>query len=65
MLLPKLLAQNLMRRYVLRRFPELSRWTAPRLHRELILVPGRLLRGSGRERILHVPELSLLGHWLN
>ncbi|MGK4000051.1 hypothetical protein [Sorangium sp. So ce1024] len=36
-------AHNLMRRYVLRRFPELSRWTAPRLRRELIPVPGRLL----------------------
>ncbi|MGK3992325.1 transposase [Sorangium sp. So ce1024] len=65
MLLLKLLAHNLMRRYVLRRFPELSRWTAPWLRRELILVPGRLLRGPGRERILRVPELSLLGRRLN
>ncbi|WP_436607639.1 IS1380 family transposase [Sorangium sp. So ce1024] len=65
MLLLKLLTHNLMRRYVLRRFPELSRWTAPWLRRELILVPGRLLRGPGRERILRVPELSLLGRRLN
>ncbi|XXZ40343.1 IS1380 family transposase [Sorangium sp. So ce327] len=65
MLLLKLLAHNLMRRYVLRRFPELSRWTAPWLRRELILVPGRLLRSPGRERILRIPELSLLARWLN
>ena len=65
MLLLKLLAHNLMRRYVLRRFPELSRWTVPWLRRELILVPGRLLRGPGRERILRAPEMSLLGRWLN
>lgn len=65
MLLLKLLAHNPMRRYVLRRFPELSRWTARWLRRELILVPGRLLRGPGRERVLRVPELSLLGRWLS
>ncbi|MDC0680312.1 transposase [Sorangium sp. wiwo2] len=65
MLLLKLLAHNLMRRYALRRFPELSRWTAPWLRRGLILAPGRLLRGPGRERLLRAPELSLLGRWLN
>jgi hypothetical protein len=50
---------------VLRGFPELSRWTAPWLRRELILVPGRLLRGPGGERVLRVPALPLLGRWLS
>jgi hypothetical protein len=65
MLLLKLLAFNLMRRFVLRRYPALIAWTAPWLRRELILVPGRLLRSSGRRRVLRIPELSLLGRRLN
>ena len=65
MLLLKLLAFNLMRRYVRRRYPAIASWTAPWLRRQLILVPGRLLRSSGRRRVLRIPELSLLGRQLN
>ena len=64
MLLLKLLAYNLMRRYVNGIFPELKQWRAPWLRRALVLVPGRLIY-SGRSWTLRVPERSMLARWLN
>ncbi len=45
-LLLKLLAHNLMRRFVRWTAPQLSSWRVPWLRRALINIPGRLLRGS-------------------
>jgi hypothetical protein len=64
MLLLKVLAYNLMRRYVSGIFPELRQWRAPWLRRALVLVPGRLMY-SGRSWTLRVPERSMLARWLN
>lgn len=64
MLLLKLLAYNLMRRYVSGIFPELRQWRAPWLRRALVLVPGQLVY-SGRSWTLLVPERSMLKRWLN
>jgi hypothetical protein len=64
MLLLKVLAYNLMRRYVGGIFPELRQWRAPWLRRALVLVPGRLVY-SGRSWNLRVPEQSMLARWLN
>ena len=49
----KLLAHNLMRRYVDERVPQLRNWRTPWIRRTLILVPGRLTR-SGRRRRIHM-----------
>jgi len=52
MLLLKILAANLMRRYVATRFANFVQWRTPWLRRTLILVPGRLLyRGRQWTRI--------------
>lgn len=64
MLLLKVLACNLMRRYANGLFPELQQWRAPWLRRALILVPGRLVH-SGRSWTLRVPDRSLLARLLN
>lgn len=64
MLLLKVLAANLMRRYVSARFSNLVQWRTPWLRRALILVPGRLLYG-GHRWTLRVSELSQLAHLLN
>jgi len=64
MLLLKLLAYNLMRRFVHAMYPQLVPWRAPWLRRALILVPGRLVR-SGRRWTVRVPERSMLSRWLN
>ena len=53
----KLLAHNIMRRFVRWTAPHLSTWRIPWLRRALINVPGRLLR-SGRRWILRVPPES-------
>jgi hypothetical protein len=45
-LLLKLLAHNLLRRYVQEHLPALRSWRAPWIRRAAILVPGRLLRSS-------------------
>jgi hypothetical protein len=45
--LVKLLAHNLMRRFVAASYPALSRWRTPWIRRVVILRPGRLVR-SGR-----------------
>ena len=55
----KLLAHNLMRRFVRWAAPHLSTWRVPWLRRALINIPGRLLR-SGRRWTLRVPPKSSL-----
>jgi len=55
----KLLAHNLMRRFVRWTAPHLSSWRVPWLRRALINIPGRLLR-SGRRWTLRVPPKSSL-----
>lgn len=63
-LLLKLLAFNLMRRYLATHHPELQTWRVPWLRRALLRVPGRLSR-SGRKLILHIPARSRLARLLN
>jgi hypothetical protein len=58
-LLLKLLAHNLLRRYVHEHLPALRSWRAPWIRRAAILVPGRLLR-SGRRRSLRMAPRPLL-----
>ena len=53
----KLLAHNLMRRFVRWAAPDLARWRVPWLRRALINIPGRLIR-SGRCWSLRVPPRS-------
>jgi hypothetical protein len=55
----KLLAHNLMSRFVVARCPALSRWRAPWLRRVLILRPGRLVR-SGRRTIVRTTAVMPL-----
>lgn len=64
-MLVKLLAYNLLRRYVTATCaPELRRWRSPWLRRALICTPGRLVR-SGRRWSLRLPPRSLLARMLN
>lgn len=58
-LLLKLLAHNLLRRYVDEQLPALRFWRAPWVRRAAILVPGRLLR-SGRRRSLRMAPRPML-----
>jgi hypothetical protein len=44
----KMLAHNLLRRFVRATVPALRAWRAPWLRRALIRIPGRLVRGAGR-----------------
>lgn len=53
-LLLKLLAHNLLRRYVAEKAPHLRSWRAPWLRRALILLPGRLVTTAGRRLVLHM-----------
>jgi hypothetical protein len=53
-LLVKLLAHNLLRRYVAEKAPHLRTWRAPWLRRALILIPGRLVTAAGRRLVLHM-----------
>jgi hypothetical protein len=55
----KLLAYNLMRRYVAANFAVVLAWRAAWLRRALVAVPGRLIR-SGRRRSIRLPPRSLL-----
>jgi hypothetical protein len=64
MLLLKVLAYNLMRRYARAFFPELQSWRAAWLRRLLVLIPGRLVH-SGRSWTLLIPERSILTRMLN
>jgi hypothetical protein len=60
-LLLKLLAHNLLRRYVVEKAPHLWTWRAPWLRRALILIPGRLVMAAGRKLVLHMaprPEFT-------
>lgn len=59
MLLIKLLAHNLMQRFVRWIDPKLSTWTIQWLRPILICVPGRLIR-SGRQWTLRIPPRSRL-----
>jgi hypothetical protein len=63
-LLLKLLAFNLMQRYLAAHHPLLQAWRAPWLRRALLLVPGRLSRSS-RKLTLHIPARSMLARQLN
>jgi Transposase DDE domain group 1 len=63
-LLLKLLAFNVMRRYLATHHPDLQAWRVPWLRRALLRVPGRLSR-SGRKLTLHVPARSRLARLLN
>jgi Transposase DDE domain group 1 len=66
-LLLKLLAHNLLRRYVaeeLKHVPVIRSWRAPWLRRALILIPGRLVR-SGRSWELRMPPRPALMPLLN
>lgn len=55
----KLLAHNLLERYVATLFPDLPRWRTPWRRRTLLRCPGRLSR-SGRSQRLHLPPGSPL-----
>ena len=59
-LLLKLLAYNLLRRYVAERAPHLRTWRAHWLRRALILIPGRLVMAAGRKLVLHMAPRSEL-----
>lgn len=66
-LLLKLLAHNLLRRYVvegLKHMPEIRSWRAPWLRRTLIVIPGRLIR-SGRTWELRMPPRPVITPLLN
>ena len=66
-LLLKLLAHNLLRRYVtegLKHMPEIRSWRAPWLRRALILIPGRLV-SSGRGWELRMPPRPAVMPLLN
>jgi hypothetical protein len=58
MFLIKLLAHNLLRRFVTETAPRLAYWRTPWVRRALILRPGRLLR-SGRQWTLRLPPPAL------
>ena len=63
-LLLKLLAFNLMRRFVERRAPALKTWRTPWLRRVLLHIPGRLCR-SGRRLTLRLPAQAVRYRQLN
>jgi hypothetical protein len=58
-LLLKLLAHNLLRRYVNRHLPYLQSWRAPWIRRAVILVPGRLVRSGRGHTIYMAPRPAL------
>jgi len=58
MLLLKLLAYNLFRRFVDDRFRALACWRASWLRRVVILRAGRLVRASGRRRVLRTQPIA-------
>lgn len=64
MLLLKLLAFNLLRRYLLERFEPIAWWRTPWARRALIVQPGRLVR-SGRRLTLRIHPASMLARDLN
>lgn len=60
----KLLAHNLLQRYMHERIPELCGWRTAWVRRTIIRVPGRMVR-SGHRRTLHVPNRPVLAPMLN
>jgi hypothetical protein len=64
MFLLKLLAYNLVQRFVRARHPALTGWHLPWLRRVLFCVPGRLVRHA-RGTELQVPETSRIARMLN
>ena len=64
MLLLKLLAFNLLRRYLIDRFEPIAWWRTTWARRAIILQPGRLVR-SGRRLTLRVHPTSMLARDLN
>jgi hypothetical protein len=64
MFLLKVLAFNLLRRYVVAHFAPIAWWRTPWARRAIILQPGRLVR-SGRGRALRVHPASMLARDLN
>lgn len=56
----KLLAFNLMQRWVRTKMPTLVRWRAPWLRAALICRAGRLVRAPGRRRVLRLAPRPLL-----
>lgn len=63
-LLLKLLAHNLLRRYVNRHMPKLRTWRAAWIRRVAIVVPGRLVR-SGRVITMHMAPRPVLEEMRN
>jgi hypothetical protein len=55
----RLLAYNLMRRYVCERRAVVRDWQMPWLRRLLIVIPGRLLRAEGRWELRTAPRPML------
>lgn len=64
LLLLKLLAHNLLRRYVNKHMPKLQSWRALWIRRAIILVPGRLVR-SGRIIEMRMPPRPMLEEMRN
>jgi hypothetical protein len=58
-LLLKLLAYNLMRRWIAAQLPALASWRATWIRRAAILVPARLLRAGGRWMLRRAPRPML------
>lgn len=58
-LLLKLLAHNLLRRYVNKHLPQLRTWRAPWIRRAVILVPGKITR-SGRSTTIRMAPRPML-----
>lgn len=58
-LLLKLLAHNLLRRYVNKHLPRLRSWRAPWIRRAAIVVPGRLARSARRLTLYMAPRPML------
>jgi len=59
-LLLKLLAHNLLRRYVEEHVPALRSWRAPWIRRAVILVPGRLTRSGRGWKIRTAPRPAVI-----
>ncbi len=63
-LILKLLAHNLLRRYVNKHLPKLRPWRAAWIRRVAIVVPGRLVR-SGRVLTMYMAPRPMLQEMLN
>jgi hypothetical protein len=58
MLLLKLLAFNLFRRFIADRYAALAQWRTAWLRRVIVVRAGRLLRGPGRSRVLRAQPIA-------